>query len=89
MAAGTVVVASAANDHRDHARFRIALQLDDDYQVFLSLPWHDENPQALARRALATLQTPPATWAATWHAIKPTLTGPPPLAGPSWQRYQP
>ncbi|MBT8227891.1 MAG: hypothetical protein HKP61_15675 [Dactylosporangium sp.] len=79
----------AANDYRDHARFQIALQVDDDYQVFLSLPWHGENPEALARRALATLQTPPATWDATWQAIKPALTGPPPIAGPSWQHCHP
>jgi hypothetical protein len=78
----------AANDYRDHARFQVALQLDDDYQVFLSLPWSGASPQALARRALATLETQPATWDATWHPIKPTLTGPPPIAGPSWQRHQ-
>ncbi len=78
----------AATDYRDPARFQIVLQLDADYQVFLSLPWHSEDPQALARRALATLQTSPGTWNATWHPIRPTLTGPPPIAGPSWRRYQ-
>lgn len=34
----------ADNDSHDPARFQIASQIDDDYQVFLSLPWHGEDP---------------------------------------------
>jgi hypothetical protein len=75
-----------ANDHRDHELFRVALQIDGDYQVFVDTPWRGRRPEDLARDVCATLARPPREWTATWHAIKPMLTQPPKIAGPSWRR---
>jgi hypothetical protein len=77
-----------ANDYRDHELFRVALQIGGDYQVFVDTPWRGRRPEVLAREVCATLALPPHEWRATWHAIKPTLTAPPKIAGPSWQRKQ-
>lgn len=77
-----------ANHHRDHTRFRIALQLQDDYQIFVDFPWRGRAPGELAREVCTTLVLPPHGWRATWHPIKPTLTKPPEIAGLSWQREQ-
>ncbi|WP_243710187.1 hypothetical protein [Micromonospora sp. KC213] len=65
--------------------FRVALQIDGDYQVFADTPWHGRSPEELAREVCATLARPPSTWHATWHPIEPTLTAPPNISGPSWQ----
>jgi hypothetical protein len=77
-----------ANDHRDCDLFRVALQIDGDYQVFVDTPWRGRRPEELAREVCATLARPPREWRATWHAIAPTLTEPPKVAGPFWQRVQ-
>ncbi|WP_245870806.1 hypothetical protein [Asanoa hainanensis] len=74
-----------ANDYRDHQLFRVALQIEGDYQVFVDTPWRGRGPEELARSVCATLALPPSQWRATWHAIKPTLTEPPEIAGPSWR----
>ncbi|WP_410813401.1 hypothetical protein [Micromonospora sp. 067-2] len=73
------------NDYRDHELFQVALQIDGDYQVFVDTPWHGRGPEELAHEVCATLALPPADWHATWHAIKPTLTQPPTIAGPAWR----
>lgn len=78
----------AANHYRDHEMFRVALQLNGDYQVFVDTPWRGRGPGELAREVCATLALPPREWRATWHAINPKLTRPPKIAGPSWQREQ-
>jgi hypothetical protein len=77
-----------ANDYRDHDVFRVTLQIDGDYQVFVDTPWRGRGPEELAREVCATLALPPREWRATWHAIKPALNEPPKIAGPSWQREQ-
>ncbi|MEU1360684.1 hypothetical protein ABZ356_12675 [Micromonospora zamorensis] len=74
-----------ANDYRDHKLFRVALQIGGDYQVFVDTRWHGRSPEELAGEVCATLALPPSTWHATWHAIIPTLIGPPKVAGPSWR----
>ncbi|WP_202872804.1 hypothetical protein [Kribbella capetownensis] len=75
-----------ANDYRNSAVFRVALQLDNSYQVFINFPWTDHTPAELARAVCHTLEQRPQTWNATWHAIQPSLTHPPNIAGRSWQQ---
>lgn len=77
-----------ANDYRDHELFRVALQIDGDYQVFIDTPWRGAGPEELARQVCATLARPPHEWRATWHAIKPSLTRPPTIAGPGWRQHR-
>ncbi|MCG5443040.1 hypothetical protein NIE79_000830 [Micromonospora sp. NIE79] len=74
-----------ANDYRDQELFQVALQLDGDYQIFVGTPWRGRSPEELAGEVCATLALPPSAWHATWHAIIPTLTKPPKIAGPSWR----
>lgn len=76
-----------ANHHRHPETFVVSLRLADDYQVFVDTPWRGRSPDELAREVVQTLAQPPHAWRASWHAIKPSLTDPPPIAGPSWQRY--
>ena len=76
------------SDYRDRELFRVALQIEDDYQVFVDTPWHGRSPEELVREVCAVLARPPREWRAHWHPIKPTLTEPPKIAGPSWQREQ-
>ncbi|WP_435795746.1 hypothetical protein [Micromonospora zamorensis] len=73
-----------ANDYRDQELFRVALQIDGDYQVFVDTPWRGRSPEDLAGE-VCTLALPPSAWHATWHTIIPTLTQPPKIAGPSWR----
>jgi hypothetical protein len=77
-----------ANDYRDHELFRVALQIDGDYQIFVDTPWRGADPVELARQVCATLARPPHEWHATWHAIQRSLTGPPTIAGPDWHQYR-
>ncbi|WP_407567041.1 hypothetical protein [Polymorphospora sp. A560] len=77
-----------AHSYGDDDTFRIALGLDDDYQIFVDIPVRGRGPEELAREVCATLARPPARWRATWHAIKPTLTGPPKIAGRSWRPFR-
>lgn len=74
-----------ANDYRDQELFRVALQFNRDYQVFVDTPWRGRDPEELAGEVCATLARPPRTWHATWHAMIPSLTTPPEIAGPSWR----
>jgi hypothetical protein len=76
------------NYHRDPELFRVALQVGHDYQVFVDTPWRGRGPDELAGEVCDTLAGPPREWRASWHAIKPTLTGPPKIAGRSWRRHQ-
>ncbi|MEU8404570.1 hypothetical protein AB0C19_00010 [Micromonospora sp. NPDC048842] len=74
-----------ANDYRDQELFRVALQVDGDYQVFVDTLRRGRSAEELAGEVCATLALPPSAWHATWHAIVPTLTKPPKIAGPSWR----
>ncbi|MBQ1030318.1 hypothetical protein ACX27O_26975 [Micromonospora sp. SD19] len=74
-----------ANDYGNQELFRVALQLDGDYQIFVDTPWHGRRPGELAGEVCATLALPPSAWHATWHAIIPTIAKPPKIAGPSWR----
>lgn len=82
-----VRVGWAGNDYRDSDLFLVSLRVDD-YQVFARVSWQGRDPEHLASEVVATLALPPGEWNATWHAISPELTGPPMIAGPSWQREQ-
>lgn len=77
-----------ANDNRDHELFRVALQIDRDYQVFVDTPWRGAGPEELARQVCATLARPPHEWQAAWHASQPQLAGPPTIARPDWHQYR-
>jgi hypothetical protein len=81
-----LAVSWVANDHRDPEQFRVALRLGDDYQIFLGTPWHDSSPEELAARVGETLARGPGKWRATWHAVKPTILGPPRIAPRSWRQ---
>ncbi|MEU8238441.1 hypothetical protein AB0C07_09360 [Actinoplanes missouriensis] len=81
-----LTVTWVANDHRDPEQFRVALQLGDDYQVFLDTPWLDSSPEELAVRVCETLAREPGRWRASWHAVRPTIPGPPAIARRSWRR---
>jgi hypothetical protein len=83
-----LAVTWVANDHRDPEQFRVALQLGDDYQIFLDTPWRNRSPEELADRVCETLARGPAKWRASWHAIKPTIPGPPTIARRSWRQEQ-
>lgn len=74
-----------ANDRRNAAVFRVALQIGDDYQVFIDFPWEDRTPLELARYVCHTLSHAPRTWAATWHAIQPSISEAPKIAGRKWK----
>lgn len=83
-----LAVTWVANDHRDPGLFRVALQLGDDYQVFLDTPWQNRSPEELADKVCEVLARAPGRWRASWHAIKPTLPGPPTIARRSWRQEQ-
>jgi hypothetical protein len=83
-----LAVSWVANSHRDPELFRVALHLADDYQVFVDTPWRNRGPAELADEVRKTLARGPSTWQASWHAIRPPLTGPPPIASRSWRREQ-
>jgi hypothetical protein len=83
-----MTVTWVANDDRDPGLFRVALQLGDDYQIFLDTAWHGRSPEELADKACETLARGPGKWRASWHSIKPTSTGPPAIARQSWRQEQ-
>ncbi|MEU7876373.1 hypothetical protein [Dactylosporangium sp. NPDC049140] len=82
-------VSWVANYHRNPELFRIALQIDDAYQVFVDTPWRGRSAEDLAHEVCQTLDGPPYGWRASWHAIKRGVPEPPAIAGPSWHRYRP
>jgi hypothetical protein len=81
-------ISRVANHHRDPETFVVCLRLDDAYQIFVETPWRGRSPEQLAREVVRTLARPPHEWPASWHAITPTLTDPPAIAGPRWRRYR-
>jgi hypothetical protein len=83
-----LAVSWVANDYRDPDLFRVALQLGEDYQIFVDTSWGDRSPQELADKVCETLAGGPGKWRASWHAIKPTLPGPPTIARRSWRQEQ-
>lgn len=83
-----LAVTWVANDYRDPEQFRVALQLGDDYQIFLDTPWRDLSPEELADRVCEILARGPGKWRASWHAVKPTIPGPPIIARRSWRQEQ-
>jgi hypothetical protein len=83
-----LAVSWVANDHRAPHLFRVALQLDDDYQIFVDTPWRDRSPEELAEDVCEILGRGPSKWRASWHAIKPSLPEPPTIARRSWRREQ-
>jgi len=83
-----LAVSWVANDHRVPELFRVALRLGDDYQIFLDTPWQKRGPEELADRVCETLARGPGKWRASWHAIRPTLPGPPTIARRSWRQEQ-
>jgi hypothetical protein len=83
-----LTVSWVANDHRDPRLFRVALQWGDDYQVFIDTPWRDRSAGELADEVCEILGRGPGKWRASWHAMKPSLTGPPAIARRSWRQEQ-
>jgi hypothetical protein len=83
-----LAVSWAANDHRDPGRFRVALRLEGDYQIFVDTPWRGRSPEELAGEVCEMLARGPGMWKASWHAINPSRTAPPPMARPSWRPEQ-
>lgn len=81
-----LAVSWVANDYRDPELFRVALQLGNDYQIFVGARWGDRSPEELADEVCEILGQGPEEWRASWHAIKPALSGPPPIAHRSWRR---
>jgi hypothetical protein len=77
-----------ANHHGDPELFRVCLQFDDQYQVFVDTRWRARNPDEMARAVCDTLTRPPSTWRAAWHAVEPTVNEPPSIAGRAWRRYR-
>lgn len=68
--------------------FFIALEIRDEYQLFLEFPWHEGDPGRVADEVCAILAGPTAQWPASWFSMKGVDT-PPAIAGPSWQREAP
>jgi hypothetical protein len=68
--------------------FEVTLEINDDYQIFVKIPWLGRSPEELASAVCAALAHPPSKWQATWHSIKGWVTEPPKIAGPSWQHEQ-
>jgi hypothetical protein len=81
-----LAVSWVANDYRDPDLFRVALQLDDDYQIFVDTPWRKRSPEELAEEVCEILGRGPGKWRASWHATKPSLPGPPTIARRSWRQ---
>jgi hypothetical protein len=83
-----LAVTWVANEYRNPGLFRVALQMADNYQIFVDTPWQGRSPAELADQVCETLARGPGRWRASWHPIKATLTEPPAIARRSWQREQ-
>lgn len=89
----SLAVSWAAKDHADPDLFKVALFTGNDdycsgdagYQVFLRFPRRGRSPAEVAAEVIEELQHAPLEWRATWHAIKPGVDQPPPMAGRCWQ----
>lgn len=87
-----LTVSWAAKDYANPDSFQVALFTGNDdydsaeagYQVFLRFPRHGRSPAQVAAEVVEELQRAPREWRATWHAIKPGVDQPPPMAGPRW-----
>lgn len=77
----------AGNVYHDPELFQVTLLLGGDYQIFVDFPWRGRTPEELADVVRQTLARRPAEWPASWHPIRPELTGPPAIAGPTWRRF--
>ncbi|WP_225731501.1 MULTISPECIES: hypothetical protein [unclassified Nocardia] len=71
----------------DHDILEIWFEIDDDYQVFVDIPWRDRSPEEIAHKACAILARPPQEWHARWHAIKYGLPAPE-IAGSRWEEWK-
>ena len=81
-----LAVSWADNHYRDPEQFRVALQLGNDFQIFVDTPWHDRSPEELADGVCEILARGPGKWRASWHAINPAIPGPPAIARSSWRQ---
>jgi hypothetical protein len=78
----------AAQHHGHPELFRVALQMDTGYQVFVDTPCRNRSPEYLAQAVCARLTAPPDQWDAMWHAIEPALRSKPPaIAGRHWRVF--
>lgn len=89
LAARGLGISWATADHRDSSLFVIALiTTDDKFQVFVRVPREGKTSRAVADDLLDLLRRSPARWPATFHAIQPTMTSRPSMAGWLWKREQ-
>jgi hypothetical protein len=87
-----LAVSWAAKDHANPDLFKVALITGSDdyhsaeagYQVFLRFPRGRRSPAQVAAEVVKELQRPPGDWHATWHAIRPGVDQPPPIASRRW-----
>ena len=65
----------------------LALMLErGPYQILVHLPWSNETPDGIARRAAELLEQPPDTWPQVdWYPLSPGLQFPP-FDGPGWRK---
>jgi hypothetical protein len=77
----------SGRDHRDPAWFVVSLLTEPvSHQVFLRFR-REGTPEEVAAEAIRTLRRPPPTWQrATYNPVTRGTDGPPPMAGPDWQR---
>jgi hypothetical protein len=81
-----LVVSWVGNFYRDPSLFRVALLLDDGYQIFVDTPWRDRSPEELADDVCARLGRGPGKWRASWQPVKLSRPGRPAIARWSWRR---
>ena len=77
------------NDWRAPELFEVCFTFEASYQIFVRFPWNGDAPEALAARALATIndRDGPAGWSATWHGIAPAdRYRPPRIAQAGWTK---
>ena len=77
------------NDWRAPELFEVCFMFESSYRIFLRFPWNGDAPQALAARALATIndREAPACWTASWHGMAHTdRYRPPRIAQAGWTK---
>jgi len=77
------------NDWRAPELFEVCFMFESSYQIFLRFPWNGDAPQALAARALSTIndREAPACWTASWHGMAHTdRYRPPRIAQAGWTK---
>lgn len=80
-------------DSRDTEFVSVQMTLDDDYLVWIRVPWFDRSPEQLAAALCAELARSPREWnaewrAAEWRAAESRKTTPPSIAGVSWRPHR-